>query len=143
VRHVAHRHDGAPDFIDVATATLDHPDEFPPTRHVWLEDGIAWDQVGDGLPWFERGTPPEWNPRCLDRLSLAVIQHFFLPSKLHLYAGYFVMKCRRAASIHELPRASIPGNRTFSINHYQKLPVLLVARKDHTIVVGRELHNTL
>jgi hypothetical protein len=76
-------------------------------------------------------------------LSLAVIQHFFLPSRLHLYAGYFVMKCRRAASIHELPRASIPGNRTFSINHYQKLPVLLVARKDHTIVVGRELHNTL
>jgi len=59
---LTYRQDGDPDFIDVTTATLDHPDEFPPTRHVWLEDGIGWDRVDDGLPWFERGTPPEWNP---------------------------------------------------------------------------------
>jgi hypothetical protein len=38
---LTYRHDGDPDFIDVATATLDHPDEFPPTRHVWLETGSA------------------------------------------------------------------------------------------------------
>jgi len=59
---LTYRQDGDPSFSDVTTATLDHPDEFPPTRHVWLEDGIGWDRVDDGLPWFERGTPPEWNP---------------------------------------------------------------------------------
>jgi hypothetical protein len=40
----------------VTTASLDRPDEFPPTRHIWLEDKLAWEHVDDGLPRFERGS---------------------------------------------------------------------------------------
>jgi hypothetical protein len=47
--------DEEPDSIDVTTASLDFPDEFPPTRHIWLEDKVAWEGVNDGLPRFERG----------------------------------------------------------------------------------------
>jgi hypothetical protein len=30
------------DSIDVTTATLDDPNQFPPTGDVWLEDKLAW-----------------------------------------------------------------------------------------------------
>jgi hypothetical protein len=56
---LTYRYDGDPDCIDVTTASLDHPDEFPPTRHIWLEDGLGWDVAVDGLPRFERGGPPD------------------------------------------------------------------------------------
>jgi hypothetical protein len=61
---LTYQHDADPGFIDVSTASLDDPDEFPPTRHVWSEDGIGWDRSNDGLPRFERSTPPDWNPRA-------------------------------------------------------------------------------
>ena len=47
--------DEEPDSIDVTTASLDLPGECPPTRHIWLEDKVAWESVNDGLPRFERG----------------------------------------------------------------------------------------
>jgi hypothetical protein len=56
---LTYRHDGDPDSIDVTTASLDLPDEFPPTRHIWLEDKVAWESVNDGLPRFERGGSPD------------------------------------------------------------------------------------
>ena len=51
-------HDGNLDFIDVTTASLALPDQFPPARHVWLEDKVSWESVNDGLPQFERGGSP-------------------------------------------------------------------------------------
>ncbi|MBL8550763.1 MAG: GFA family protein [Hyphomonadaceae bacterium] len=45
---------GAPDEIDVATASLDEPGAFPPTHHSWLEDNIGWVRFGDGLPEFRK-----------------------------------------------------------------------------------------
>lgn len=56
---LTYRHDGEPDSIDVTTASLDRPDEVPPTRHIWLEDKLAWEGVDDGLPRFEQGGPPD------------------------------------------------------------------------------------
>jgi hypothetical protein len=56
---LTYRHDGDPDFIDVTTASLDLPDEFPPTYHVWLEDKVNWESVNDGLPQFERSSSPD------------------------------------------------------------------------------------
>ena len=53
---LTYRHDGDPDFIDVTTASLDLPEEFPPARHVWLEDKVSWESANDGLPQFERGS---------------------------------------------------------------------------------------
>jgi hypothetical protein len=55
---LTYRHDRDPDFIDVTTASLELPDEFPPTRHVWLEDKVSWESVNDGLQRFERGSSP-------------------------------------------------------------------------------------
>ncbi|HET7272365.1 MAG TPA: GFA family protein [Rubrobacter sp.] len=52
---LTYRQDEDPDSIDVTTASLDLPDEFPPTRHIWLEDKVDWESVNDGLPRFERG----------------------------------------------------------------------------------------
>jgi len=56
---LTYRHDEDPDSIDVTTASLDRPEEFPPTRHIWLEDRLAWDVANDDLPRFEQGGPPE------------------------------------------------------------------------------------
>lgn len=52
---LTYRHDEEHDSIDVTTASLDLPDEFPPTHHIWLEDKVAWESVNDGLPRFDRG----------------------------------------------------------------------------------------
>jgi hypothetical protein len=55
---LTYQHDGNLDSIDVTAASLDLPDELPPTRHVWLEDKVSWASVDDGLPRFERGGSP-------------------------------------------------------------------------------------
>jgi hypothetical protein len=55
---LTYQHDGNPDSIDVTTASLDLPDELPPTRHVWLEDKVSWESADDGLPRYERGGSP-------------------------------------------------------------------------------------
>ena len=52
---LTYRDDEDPECIDVTSASLDRPDEFPPTRHIWLEDKLAWEEVDDGLPRFEQG----------------------------------------------------------------------------------------
>jgi hypothetical protein len=56
---LTYQHDGDLDFIDVTAASLDDPEEFPPTHHVWMEDRISWDTANDGLQRFERGRSPE------------------------------------------------------------------------------------
>jgi hypothetical protein len=56
---LTYRHDGDPDFVDVTAASLDDPDEFPPTHHVWMEDAISWDMANDRLRRFERGGSPD------------------------------------------------------------------------------------
>ncbi|CAN5638169.1 GFA family protein [soil metagenome] len=53
---LTYQHDEDSDSIDVSAASLDDPDEFSPTRHVWLEDKLAWETVNDGLSHFERGS---------------------------------------------------------------------------------------
>jgi hypothetical protein len=55
---LTYRHGGDPDSIDVTVASLDDPDEFPPARHIWLEDKVGWETVNDGLPVFERFSSP-------------------------------------------------------------------------------------
>ena len=39
-----------PDRIDVMTCSLDDPEAFPPTFHVWVSHRLAWAPVADGLP---------------------------------------------------------------------------------------------
>ena len=51
---LTYEHLDSPDFIDVATCSLDAPGAFPPTHHSWLSHDIGWVKFGDGLPTFER-----------------------------------------------------------------------------------------
>jgi hypothetical protein len=38
-----------PDFIDVMTVSLDKPEAYRPTFHVWASEKISWDVIGDQL----------------------------------------------------------------------------------------------
>ena len=47
--------DGAyKDEVDVATATLDDPDQAPPKDHVFASQRPTWDAIADGLPVYAR-----------------------------------------------------------------------------------------
>ena len=50
---LTYQHEG--DKVDVTTASLDRPEDFPPACHIWMEDKIGWESVHDGLPRFQRG----------------------------------------------------------------------------------------
>jgi hypothetical protein len=39
---LSYRHADEPDVLDLTTATLDHPERFPPTDEAWLEHRIGW-----------------------------------------------------------------------------------------------------
>jgi hypothetical protein len=47
-----------PDRIDVMTCSLDNPEAFPPTCHIWTSHRLAWLVLGDGLPMHEKEAPP-------------------------------------------------------------------------------------
>ena len=39
-----------PDQIDVTVGTLDRPEDFPPTLHVWTVERVPWLELADALP---------------------------------------------------------------------------------------------
>jgi hypothetical protein len=39
---LTYEHDDRPDEIDITTASLDHPENFPPTRDVFPEERLPW-----------------------------------------------------------------------------------------------------
>jgi hypothetical protein len=43
-----------PDSMDIATASLDQPDQFPPSHHSWTEHDIKWMKAADALPRYPR-----------------------------------------------------------------------------------------
>jgi hypothetical protein len=40
--------------LDLTTGSLDHPEAFPPTNHLWLSDGVSWARFADDLPKYQR-----------------------------------------------------------------------------------------
>jgi len=56
---LTYRHESEAGTLDVATATLDYPNAFPPTHHSWLSHDLAWLKFGDGLPGFPESRPKE------------------------------------------------------------------------------------
>jgi hypothetical protein len=42
-----------PDTIDITTASLDYPDDYPPTSEVWLEHRLSWQPVSPDAKRFE------------------------------------------------------------------------------------------
>ncbi|TMH61853.1 MAG: GFA family protein [Betaproteobacteria bacterium] len=51
---LTYRHDSSPDTVDVTTATVDFPDRFAPTREIWLEHKLAWEQLDENLAHYPR-----------------------------------------------------------------------------------------
>jgi hypothetical protein len=45
-----------PATIDVTVASLDTPARVEPRKHIWMEDAVAGDSPGDGLPQFARSS---------------------------------------------------------------------------------------
>ncbi|CAD6558968.1 hypothetical protein LMG27952_06744 [Paraburkholderia hiiakae] len=54
---LTYRHAAFAGEIDVATGTLDRPDDAPPENHTWTSQKLAWVQLADGLPHYPRALP--------------------------------------------------------------------------------------
>lgn len=50
---LTYRHDGRPNEVDLALATLDDPATIAPRAHIWVRDKVPWVTITDGLPQFE------------------------------------------------------------------------------------------
>lgn len=48
-----------PDSIDITVGSLDEPDRFPPSRHIWVRSRLPWVALTDGLPAEEGETYPD------------------------------------------------------------------------------------
>ena len=46
--------DDWPDEIDIATASLDDPGQVPPRDHTFVRSRLAWMDLHDGLPEYQR-----------------------------------------------------------------------------------------
>ncbi len=46
-----------PGLVDIQTATLDDPEEFPPLVHVQIADALSWEDTLADLPRFDRFPP--------------------------------------------------------------------------------------
>jgi hypothetical protein len=44
-----------PKMLAVKAGTLDQPDDFAPSMHIWTASKLPWVTIGDGLPQFARG----------------------------------------------------------------------------------------
>ena len=49
---LTYQRDTEPDTVDVTTATLDRPDDFAPTREIWIAHKLAWEALNEALPQY-------------------------------------------------------------------------------------------
>jgi hypothetical protein len=42
------------DTIDVTIATLDRPEQYPPTREIWIEHKVSWVTLNPNLRHYRR-----------------------------------------------------------------------------------------
>jgi hypothetical protein len=47
---LSYQHADYADRIDVMSCSLDDPDRFPPTLHIWTSHKPGWVKIADGLP---------------------------------------------------------------------------------------------
>jgi hypothetical protein len=53
---LTYQDDSSADTIDVTTVTLDSPNNFAPTREIWVEHKIAWESLNETLPHYPRSS---------------------------------------------------------------------------------------
>ncbi len=46
------RHEGHPDYLTLAIASLDEPERVAPTYHIYTDSQIPWFEITDGHPRF-------------------------------------------------------------------------------------------
>jgi len=46
---LTYRHADYPDRLDIMSCSLDDPERFPPTHHLWVSHRIDWDRIADDL----------------------------------------------------------------------------------------------
>ena len=49
---LTYAHQGRPDDLDVALATLDDPGAAEPQCHIWVADKLEWIEINDDLPQY-------------------------------------------------------------------------------------------
>jgi hypothetical protein len=49
---LTYQRDSRPDSIDATTATLDHPDDFAPTKEIWLSHKLRWEAPNPAMQQF-------------------------------------------------------------------------------------------
>jgi hypothetical protein len=54
---LTYRTERHPTLIDIMTGSLDDPERFPPTHHVWMSHKLNWDRIADGLPHYPTSRP--------------------------------------------------------------------------------------
>lgn len=45
------------DRVQITAGSLDHPQQFFPDDHVWVEDQLPWVKISDDLPKFRQSSP--------------------------------------------------------------------------------------
>jgi hypothetical protein len=50
---LTYRHRDSANEIDVMTCSLDNPEAFPPSHHIWVSQKLTWFHLSDGLPAFD------------------------------------------------------------------------------------------
>lgn len=53
---LTYRHTSEPERIDVTTVTLERPDDFAPTKEIWIEHKVAWECLNDKLEHYPRSS---------------------------------------------------------------------------------------
>jgi hypothetical protein len=48
----------ASNVIGITLGSLDEPDRFAPTEHIWVSSKQAWLTLADDLPCYPEGSPP-------------------------------------------------------------------------------------
>lgn len=52
---LTYAHDGRPEEVDVALASLDDPAPIEPEYHIWVSHKLLWVEIRDGLPQYAEG----------------------------------------------------------------------------------------
>jgi len=55
---LTYQRDAEADTIDVTTASLDFPDDFAPTREIWIAHKLGWERLNDTLPQYPGSSRP-------------------------------------------------------------------------------------
>jgi len=58
---------GSTDSIDITTATLDRPEEFPPRQEVWFDHKISWQPTNARLEHYPRSMSAGTGERMAER----------------------------------------------------------------------------